>query len=218
MGLASFMSFLMKEMKKVIFTEAQIRKYLNEEMGDYLDSVKNAGEIPGNAYGTEVFANNLDSDAQTDVTTTDGFMQKRSKSNRLFARSRQCEGRELDNMKTSGFGNKIDNTINQLSNAGGKMINNINNEIQSDKDGMRNNTQEVRLSRMKEYEKNNPNLYQKNGGDFTVKQLEKNVANNSASHQAQVGEKRKTEAIPTITNGEKTHKHSNNDNVYYYSY
>lgn len=204
-------------MKKVIFTEAQIRKYLNEEMGDYLDSVKNAAEIPGNAYGNEVFVNNLGGDTNTDVTTTDGFMQKRSKGNRLFARSRQCEGQELDNMKSSGFGNKINNTISQLSDNGGKMINNINNEIQSDKDGMRNNTQEVRLSRMKNYKENNPALYQENGGDFMVKQLENNIKGNSTSHKAQTGGKRKVNTTPAPTTNN-TNQHSKNDNIYYYSY
>ena len=80
---------------------------------------------------------------------------------------RLAEGDELDNAKTSGYGKKNDMFINSVSkNLGGKMVSNLNAEINSNKGGSRNNTNQVRVSRKKKKKKEDPATFQKNGGQW----------------------------------------------------
>ena len=72
-------------------------------------------------------------------------------------------------MKNSGFGKNNDDYINHTANAnGGKMASNIAGEINSNKKGSRNNTNQVRVSRMEDYKQNDPELFAKNGGEKTL--------------------------------------------------
>ena len=73
-------------MRKVLFTEAQMKRILGES---YPLSTK-GGEVPGNAYGTEVSTNmtNVDADNKPSVTTTDKIAKEKTVGNRWFANSR----------------------------------------------------------------------------------------------------------------------------------
>ena len=158
-------------MKKIRITESQLKCILESECGYPLDLKSDDGK-PDNFTEYEVAVNNIDNDAPSDVTIPDAI--KRSKEgwfgmNRYPSMHRLPESAELDNMQNSGYGIKSDNYLNNAAkNSGGKMVSNISNEINSNTRGSRNNTNQVRVSRMENYKKNNPELFAKNGGEETL--------------------------------------------------
>jgi len=174
-------------MKKIHITESQWKHIMESECGYPLDLKSDDGK-PDNFTETEIAINNTDKDAPNDVTTSDAV--KRSKEgwfgmNRYPAMHRLPESRELDNVENSGFGSKNDAYINSAAKKnGGKMVSNIAGEINSDKRGSRNNTNQVRISRMEDYKQNNPNLYLKNGGDKTLNALKNQTKKQASTYNA----------------------------------
>lgn len=173
-------------MRKIHITESQWKALLESECS-YPLNVKGDDGRPDNFTEYEVATDNTDKDAPLDVTISDTL--KRSKEgwfgmNRYPAMSRLPESEELDNVENSGFGEKSDKYINNVANAGnGKMVNNVANEINSNTRGSRNNTNQVRLSRLEKYRTTNPELFKKNGGEKMVSILKGQVNAQSNTHK-----------------------------------
>lgn len=201
-------------MKKIHITESQWRAILESEFAYPLDVKSDGGKSECFTQG-EVAVNNIDQDAPNDVTISDTV--KRSKEgwfgmNRYPAMHRLPESKELDNIKNSGYGAKNNSYIkNTASSEGGKMVSNISGEINSNKDGSRNNTNQVRIYRMENYKKNDPALFAKNGGEETLRilktQTNKNAKSNAAKHSSDV-KTRNTNQVDTLNN--------ENNGVYYF--
>ena len=174
-------------MRKITITESQYKRILESEFGYPLD-VKSDDEKPENFTGYQVAVDNIDKDASNDVTTSDTI--KRSKAgwfgmNRYPASHRLPEGEELDNTQNSGYGMKSDGFINNTAaNGGGKMVNNVAAEVNSNTRGSRNNTNQVRVSRMENDKVNNPQKFQKNGGERMLNILKSQTKKTAASHEA----------------------------------
>ena len=174
-------------MKKIRITESQLKTILMAENAYPLDLKSDDGK-PDNFTEYEVAVNNTNKDANNDVTIGDGF--KKSKEgwfgmNRYPAMHRLPESQELDNAQNSGYGVKNDNYIqNAAQNGGGKMATNVNNEVKSDTRGSRNNTNQVRASRMRQYKQTNPELFQKNGGDKMLNILDAQTSKQSNMYAA----------------------------------
>jgi hypothetical protein len=209
-------------MRKVTFTEEQMRRILGEAADDFILNLGDSGEIPGNAYGTEVFTNNIDPDANDDVTTADNFSRKRSRTNRLFARTRTYESvneSTFDDNRGLNFGkNEKDAIVSQsASDNAGKMLKNISKDINNG--GTRNNTNQVRLSRLQAQKKSDPVAYAKNGGDNTVKAL-KNATRKVSSTNTAVKTAFDNSPInqtPDANKGAGKGHHENNEaSIYYY--
>ena len=175
-------------MKKIHITESQWKKILMAESAYPLD-VKSDDGKPDNFMGNEIAISNTDKEApNSDVMTGEAF--KRSKEgwfgmNRYPSMHRLPESAELDNMENSGFGIKNDNFINNTAKSnGGKMATNISGEINSNKEGSRNNTNQVRISRMEQYKNGNPELFAKNGGDKMLNILKNQTGKQKNSYAA----------------------------------
>lgn len=185
------------KMRKIRITEAQLKTILEQECGYPLNMKGDDGK-PDIFMGDEVAVNNIDKDAPNDVTISDTMSKNRSKAgwfgmNRWPAMHRLPEGEELDDKQTSGFGEKSDNFIHDVANSGGgKMAANVSNEINSDTRGTRNNTNQVRISRMERDKAANPENFQKNGGDKMLKILKNQVKKNSATNKNLHASEKKT--------------------------
>lgn len=179
-------------MRKIRITESQWKLIMESELS-YPLNLKGDDGRPDNFSGYEVAVDNMDKDAPLDVTTSDAI--KKSKEgwfgmNRYPAMQRIPEGVELDNSENSGYGLNNDAYIhNAAKSSDAEMVNNISDEINSSTRGSRNNTNEVRLSRMLGYKKSNPSLYQKNGGDEMVKILQSQTNMQSNKHKAATNKK-----------------------------
>lgn len=205
-------------MRRVIFTESQINEILQAESAYPLD-IKGDDGRPDNSSGYEIAVNNTDRDATNDVTTSDSI--KRAKKgwylrSTLANHFRLAEGDELDNMKTSGYGQKSDAFISNVAkNGGGKMVSNLNAEIQSDTDSSRNNTNQVRVSRLEAQKKKNPAVFQKNGGEKTLNILKNQIKLKSGQHSAQTaGRARKVDNTPNASKAPESHS---NPTPYYFN-
>lgn len=186
-------------MKRILITESQLKKILANE--SYPLEIKSDDGRPDNFTEYETAVDNTDKDAPLDVTIGDAI--KRSKEgwfgmNRYPAMARIAEGEELDNAQNSGYGLKGDAYIENTANAGkGKMAANINAEVKSNTRGSRNNTNEVRASRMREYKKSNPALFKKNGGDRMLQILDTQTDKQASTHKnAHSGKIRKNDTTP----------------------
>ena len=210
-------------MRKIRITESQWKAILESEFGYPLD-LKSGPVTKDNTAGVEVAADPLDVDVEKDSeygisTTTDNISRKKMRPAQFGIRTARVaggyrleEGRELDNMQNSGFGKNADAQIAQAaSNGGGKMVTNINNEINSTTRGSRNNTNQVRASRLRDQKENDPVTFAKNGGDATLKAVERQTQVNSVKNAA-------TETAPkatTSTGGSKKGK-SSEPTIYYF--
>ena len=196
-------------MRRVIFTESQINEILQAESAYPLD-IKGDDGRSDNFTELETAVNNTDKDISTNVTTSDNI--KRCKKgwylrSTLSNHYRLSEGDELDNMKTSGYGQKNDQFISKVAaNNGGKMVSNLNAEIQSNKDASRNNTNQVRVSRLETQKKKDPATFQKNGGQRTLNILKNEVKAKSGQHSANVaGQPRKENLTPNASKAPESH-------------
>ena len=210
-------------MRKIRITESQWKAILESEFGYPLD-LKSGPVTKDNTAGVEVAADPLDVDVEKDSeygisTTTDNISRKKMRPAQFGIRTARVaggyrleEGRELDNMQNSGFGKKADAQIAQAaSNGGGKMVTNINNEINSTTRGSRNNTNQVRASRLRDQKENDPVTFAKNGGDATLKAVERQTQVNSAKNAA-------TETAPktTTSTGSSKKGKSSEPTIYYF--
>ena len=95
----------------------------------------------------------------------------------------------------------------------GKMLKNISNDIQNG--GARNNTNQVRLSRLKDQKQNDPAAFARNGGEQTMKALK-----NSTRKVSTVNSIPQTNADSVLTDApdirKGTGKGNNSNNVIYY--
>ena len=209
-------------MRRVIFTESQINTILMSESAYPLD-IKGDDGRPDNFTEYETVANNAyvgtGDDVNTDVTTSDQI--KRCKKGWFGLHTttndyRLAEGDELDNAKTSGYGKKNDAFINSVSkNLGGKMVSNLSAEINSNKGGSRNNTNQVRASRMEKQKKEDPVTFQKNGGQKTLNVLKNQVKLKSTEHKAKTaGLPKKVSNTPDANHKPENH-HGNS--IYYFN-
>ena len=176
------------QMRKVIFTESQIKRILGEGNDMFLGDLDTAKEIPSTAYGDEVFTNvgNIDNDDDPDVTVPDKFLKRRTRNNRLFARTRTYESVNESNfgdVRSNNFGKKETENIKSLAaNGGGKMVKNIRKDIENG--GTRDNTQRVRKSRLEKQKKENPVLFAKNGGNEMLRTLKSTTEKESAKQKS----------------------------------
>lgn len=202
-------------MRKIRITESQYNKILESELGYPLD-VKGDDEKPANFTGYEVAVDNTYNGAPDDVTTTDTVSTKRSRRgwfgmNRWPAMHRLPEGRELDNRQNSGFGMKYDAQIAaKANNGGGEMVKNVHDEIQSGTRGSRNNTNQVRISRMEDDKVNNPENFKKNGGEEMLNILKSQTSKTSTAHKAQHAGERSGQSA-------KDKPKTENNGVYYFT-
>lgn len=186
-------------MKKIRITESQWEKILMAESAYPLD-LKSDDEKPANFTEYEVAVNNNDPDAESNVTIGDKISKSETKPgwfgmNRYPAMHRLPESAELDNAENSGFGVNNDAFINKSAKSnGGKMVSNISNEINSDKRGSRNNTNQVRISRMENYKKNSPELFMKNGGDKMLDILKSQTKKQADSYKEKHAEDVRTQS------------------------
>lgn len=212
-------------MRKVIFTEEQIKKIVGEDVADYLNNVDIAAEIPGNAYGTEVSTDLNPDTAQNPkkkIPTTDKISRHKNRSNsggRLFARSRTFESvneSSFDDTRTRNFGkNAKENILNGAGEGAGKMLNNLANDINNG--GTRNNTNQVRLSRLRKQAKEDPVTFMKNGGKQTLKALEDSVGKEQSKQSTMSPSLDSTVAnTPNAMKGTGTGHHSDKETIYYY--
>lgn len=198
-------------MRKIRITESQYNKILESELGYPID-VKGDDEKPANFTGDEVAINNIDRDAPNDVTTNI-YRSRRGwfGMNRWPAMHRLPEGKELDNRQNSGFGMKYDTQIAAKANdGGGKMIKNVHAEIQSDTRGSRNNTNQVRISRMEDDKVNNPENFKKNGGEEMLNILKSQTSKTSTAHKTQHAGERSGQSA-------KDKPKTENNGVYYFT-
>ena len=206
-------------MRKVIFTESQIKNMLGEDIGAYINDETKEGKIPDNATGYEVFTNNTDKDALNAVTTATNISGKKSRQNRLVARSRYMgESKDYDNDKVDGFGKNQDNDIAIMSqNNGGKMIRNINKRINGN-GSQRLNTTQVEISRMEKDKKDNPERFQSNGG----KRMLNILKSTETKQKTKLGNTKETNInsvqmeIPDANKGTGKKHDSGSSNIYYY--
>ena len=187
-------------MRKIYITESQWKQILESE-GAYPLDLKGDDGKPENFTEYEVAVDNTDPDAPNDVTSSETI--KRSKPGwfgmgRYPAMHRLPEGKELDNAENSGYGLEGDAYIQDAASTGkGKMAVNVNAEVKSDTRGSRNNTNQVRASRMREYKKTNPALYKKNGGDKMLQILDTQTDKQSSIHKnMHSGETKKMDTTP----------------------
>ena len=205
-------------MRKIHITESQWKKILMAESAYPLD-VKNDDGKPDNFTEYEIAVNNNDKDASNSVTIADKISKDETKPgwfgmNRYPAMQRLPESEELDNVKNSGFGVNNDKVINTAAASnGGKMVSNISNEINSKKKGSRNNTNQVRVSRMETYKKTNPELFVKNGGQETLDILKSQTKKNADSHRAQHATDIRTQSIQP---GDNVNYGKENNGAYYF--
>ena len=203
-------------MRKIHITESQWKKILMQESAYPLD-LKSDDEKPDNFTEYEVAVSNNDQDAPSDVMTGDAY--KRSKEgwfgmNRYPAMHRLPESAELYNVENSGFGVKNDEYINNTANSnGGKMVSNISLEINSNKRGSRNNTNQVRISRMENYKKNDPDLFIKNGGDKTLDILKSQTKKQAGAHKAKHASDIRTQSTQP---GDNVNYGKENNGAYYF--
>ena len=161
-------------MKKILFTEKQIRSILGEEVFTYLDQEDNGLDVPEDslvATGDEVFTNDPDADEFPD---TDNIAAKKIRSNPIYNVGYygvHCESKkkipiEEINHKLIGrkyrLGKKTNQQIDNIAanNPGDKMLNNMS----KDKDASA-NCLAVRQTRLKQMKKNNPGRYERINGD-----------------------------------------------------
>lgn len=207
-------------MRKIRITESQLKTIL-ESIG-YPLNVDDGNEQPDNFIGSEVAVDNTDKDAPDDVTTTDNVARKRSRKGWFgiygykspMAHFTIRESENLDNRQNSGYGKKSDATIQAVAaNGGGKMIQNLNAEVQSNTRGSRNNTNQVRISRMEKQKVEDPATYAKNGGDQTLKILKSQTKKTSDTFS-----KKDTETTITPPTGESTgsKRKKTQQTVYYF--
>lgn len=214
-------------MRKIRITESQLKTILESELGYPLD-LRSGPVTKDNTAGVEVTSDPLDVDVDTDsqygiATTTDNISKKKNRPEQFGIRTARVaggyrleEGRELDNMQSSGLGKKSDAQIAQAaSNGGGKMVNNLNNEIESNRRGVKMGTQYVRDMRLKDQKKNDPVTFAKNGGDATLKAIENNISANSSKHKANKAEE-ETTVTPTPSTSGTNKKKSSEPTVYYF--
>lgn len=208
-------------MRKIRITESQWKTIVESELGYPLDTTED-NPTPDNAAGVEVSPDIKGKCVPDSVSTTaDKYSEKRAKRqwfgiNTSYGRGayRMEESRELDNVQNSGYGAKSDAQINSIaSNGGGKMAANISMEVNSNKRGSRNNTNQVRISRMEDAKKNDPATYQKNGGDRMLKILKTQVKKNSdVANSKESGVKTQNNAIQAGESG----KNKEHNGVYYF--
>ena len=202
-------------MKRIIITESQYNSILVKE--DVYLHPNDGAESPDNAYGTQI---SVDVPETDNVTTADTV--KRHKRGWLspkgFIPSLE-ESQQRDNAQNSGLGTIADMKVQSAAQNGGKMVNNLNREIQSNQKGVRNNTLEVRASRLRAQKENDPVTYAKNGGKATEKainqQLVKNKAAGAAMPESNDGGNSKPFTLPTETSKGGSKKPENN--IYYFS-
>ena len=206
-------------MRKVIFTEEQLRRIIGEDVNGFVLDVSDGSEAPDNAYGTQVFSDYPDKDVETDVTTTDNFSRKKNRVNRLFARSRTYESineSNFDDAVGQNFGKNEKETIMAQGNSenSGKMLKNISNDIANG--GTRNNTNQVRISRLKQQKKDDPAMFARNGGDKTLKALKSATRKVSTTNSTAQTDRNANPLTITPDAGNGTGNGHHNDNVIYY--
>jgi hypothetical protein len=159
-------------MKKILFTEKQIKSILGEEAFMYLDQEDNGLDFPEDslvATGGEVLTNDPDAD---EFPTTDKIAASKTRSHPFYRNAgygTMFEGKkkiEEINHKLVGrkyrLGKKTNQQIDNIAanNPGDKMLNNMSKEKNASA-----NCLAVRQTRLKQMKQNNPERYERIGGD-----------------------------------------------------
>lgn len=202
-------------MRKIRITEKQLLHILKET--SYPLDLSTSSDMPCNASGVEVAVNNMDKDADNDVTITDNPSHKRALSNRLFARSRNICESNFDDNRNQNFGKNEKENIKKVANTnGGKMVKNLANDIENG--GARNNTNQVRISRLEKQKKKDPVAFNNNGGAKVLNALKsstKKECNRNASEPKQLNNSMDMQLKP-LNNKTENHHSENEGNIYYY--
>ena len=96
----------------------------------------------------------------------------------------------------------------------GKMLKNISNDIANG--GTRNNTNQVRISRLKQQKKDDPAMFARNGGDKTLKALKSATRKVSTTNSTAQTDRNANPLTITPDAGNGTGNGHHNDNVIYY--
>lgn len=201
-----------------MFTEKQMERILGEDLDIFLNkSSEGDGEINGNAFGNEVFSNlgNADDDVpNSDVTDADALSQKLAGGHPFSTRKRRVYESNFDDERSNMFGR---NEKQQISTFNGKMAKNLSKELNGEKSAPRQNTLEVRASRLKQQKKSDPVTYAKNGGKQMEKALKSATNKMKAKHGvAQEIKDNSMQQMPNANKGTGKGHHSEQENVYYY--
>lgn len=204
-------------MRKIVITKEQYQHIMEES---YPLNQMDKTTSPVDASGYEVFANNMDKDADPDATTTDAKSQKMSTRRLAYLRTCRTLGESTFNdERTMNFGKKQKEEIiaaGETDNSG-KMLKNIAKEVQNG--GSRDNTQRVRAYRLHMQKLTDPVTFEKNGGDEMLNAIESGNKKQSEIHAANTDVDSKiAPVIPDASNGPfvKDKGHRDNSIIYYH--
>lgn len=205
-------------MRKVLFTEAQLKYVLGEDY-KYIDNSSDmmGKEVPENGFGTQVFTDNtaVDND-DTDVTTTDNIASKKVAGSRLFRRSsygaicEDGEGHNVDNDKVNGYGFKSNQFVNNVaSNTNREAITNM------AKGNQTVNALEVKASRLKDEAEKTNNPVIKRLGNIASKSAKMKRNSNKNLRDSNENVIKTMQQIPDAKRGTGKGNHKENS-IYYY--
>ena len=161
-------------MRKVIFTENQLKHILGENFDSYLPKSGYASENPENSYGTEVTVSDNGSNGDPmDTCTTDKIAKSRTPSISLFRRISESkkkvneENQELMSHQYN-LGKGINNQIDALAaqNPNDKLLQNMSNNK-----NMEHSTAKKRKHDLEAMKKENPERYASINGDKLLKSI-----------------------------------------------
>lgn len=205
-------------MRKIVITNEQYQRILEE---GYPLNLMDGTTPADDASGYEVFANNMDKDADPNATTTDRKSQRMATRRLAFLRTCRTLGESTFNdERTMNFGKKQKEEIIAAGESDncGKMLKNVSKEVQGS--GSRDNTQRVRAYRLRKQKIEDPETFEKNGGEAMLNAIEAGNKKQSDLHNANAEIDAKT-AVNTETNTPKGpfakgKGHRNNTIIYYH--
>lgn len=161
-------------MRKVIFTENQLKTILGENFDNYLPKNGYAAESPENSYGTEVSLSDNDiNNNPVDTVTTDRIAKSRTCAIPRFRRIAESR-KQLDeeNHELMGhsynLGKNVNNAIDNIAdqNPNDKLLQNMSNEK-----NMKHGTAKKRKHDLEQMKKENPQRFQNINGKRILKSI-----------------------------------------------
>ena len=172
-------------MRRVLFTESQLKEALGEDFMSYLPNSSMAAEEPDNSYGTEIGTSDKNCDGiETDTITTDKIAQQRSPRFPIWRASTGLHeskkklnetNQDLTDMgKTFNLGKKLNNSIQQTANdnPNDKMLSNMAND-----ENMTANCAYTRNNRLEHMKHDDPERYKRINGERLQKVLQDKLDN-----------------------------------------
>ena len=180
-------------MRKVYFTENQMKRLIGEDFESYLPQETDAGEVPSNSYGTEVSPSAKIDGEYTDNSWTDR-VSKEIVPNSPYGRRYPCTSvsagicesskkklnetnQDLQNTRFNLTKNlKSDVMAMAASDSGDKLINNMAQEIQNG-DGFNTKSAYKRLYDLRNMAKNDPERFKRINGQRLISVISNQLEN-----------------------------------------